>query len=693
VASQRRAFVASAIVAAACAGAAARPAAADEAFWRNLSAKYGDSRPVVGLVDECIDLVTYTGEVQFSDVTQQSGLSANKSASTFTGSRFTVDSEYQWTCAIFDGKSEAAASVSTVRIPFHSERTITGLDARVILRDGTPVSLPKGNVRDEARAPEFPDYADLRWRVVEFGPLPDTCILDLKYSIRGSEAFASNSFAFDHPYPVDRATYTITTPISVVGSFPWWTDSYMRHGDLESPATESVTGSTGEMQRYIWEVKNIPEMASDELAPPPSALARSVDLTVAFERDWDKLRGWYYEKVESVFEADQRATELALAVVRGIDADSLKARALYEHVRRNVRWVPIPVNESKLIPDAPSDVLERGYGDAKDMSACLAHLMQCAGLDASLALVSSRSFARFEQNFPTFQFFDHALVHSFLPDREVWLDPTDPVLGFGEVSEKLRGPGSDAGLTPLLAWDGAPNFWDPGANALTIEPYGASDSGYDLTDAKTTWDASGSFTFEGTIDLHGAHSLILRRAMLGKPADDQRREFESWLNRGGGDHNVTSLAARNLDSLGTDLSIRFAMSRSWTPGADEVRVPSRAFGLPVLDQTPAKTKRSGSLVFLYPEAIQHDITITPPDGYVLTSFPGDTKISSGFLDFQRDYDEMFDGLGVRSYLTLKDFDIDKAVFGRFLRGLDEVQRAGAEEIVFTKAQLVGQANN
>lgn len=690
----RARFLAAAVIAVATLLAAwSRPAVADDAFWRNLSAKYGDSRPVVGLLDQCIDLVTYTGEVQFSDVTQQSGLSANKSASTFTGSRFTVDSEYHWTCAVFDGKSEEAAAISTVRIPFHSDRSITGLDARIIMRDGTPASVPKAKIRDEARFPEFPDYADLRWRVVDFGPLPDTCIIDLKYSIRGSEAFASNTFAFDHPYPVDQVLYTITTPISVIGSFPWWTDSYMRHGDLESPETESVTGSTGEMQRYIWEAKNVPEMAADEFAPPAFALARSVDLTVAFERDWDKLRGWYYEKVEAVFANDQRATELALAIVRGIDADSLKARALYEHVRRNVRWVPIPVNESRLIPDPPSEVLERGYGDAKDASACLAHLMRCVGLDASLSLVSSRSLGRFEQNFPTFQFFDHAVVHSFLPDREVWLDVTDPALGFGEVSERLRGPGNDAGLTPLIVWDGSPNFWEPAVNALAIEPYGPSDCGYDLTDAVTTWDASGSLRFEATADFHGAHSLILRREMLGKSPDEQRTAFERWLNSGGGDNTVVGCTVRNLDSLGTDLSVRFAVSRPWTPGADEVRVPTRFFGLPALNQTPSGAKRSGSLVFLYPEAIQHDVTITPPEGYVVSSFPGDTKVSSGFLDFQRDYDEMFDGLGIRTYLTLKDFDIDKAVYGRFLRGLEEIQRAGAEEIVFTKAQLVGQAGN
>ncbi|MFN0150980.1 MAG: DUF3857 domain-containing protein [bacterium] len=638
-------------------------------------------------------MATYTGEVAFTDVTQQSGLSATKSSASFAGSRFTVDSEYQWTCAVFDGDSPEAAKVATVRIPFHSDRTISGLEARVILRNGTPLSVPKAKIRDVPREPEFPDYADLRWRVVEFGPLPDTCILDLKYSVRGSEAFAMNSFVFDHSYPIDRATYTVTAPLSVVGGFPWWTDSYMQHGDLERPETETVTGSTGEMQRYIWSLTNVPELSAEEFALPPTALARSVDLTVAFERDWDKLRGWYNGEVERVFASDQRAADLALAIVRGIDEDSLKARALYEHVRSHVRWVPIPVNESKLIPDAPSEVLERGYGDAKDAAACLAHLMRCAGLDASLALVSSRTLGRFEQNFPTFMFFDHALVHSFLPAREVWLDPTDQALGFGEVSEKLRGPGNDAGLTPLIVWDGAPNFWDPTVGALTIEPYGTSDCGYDLTDAKSTWDASGTMTFEATIDFRGAHSLLMRRALLGKSPQEQSAAFKSWLDRSGADFAVTSFSVRNLDSLGTDLSVRYAVSRPWTPGADEVRVPALAFGLPTLEQTPTTTKRSGALVFLYPEAISHDVTITPPDGYVVTSFPGDTKVSSGFLDFQRDYDDIFDGLGVRTYLTLKDFDIDKAVFGRFLRGLDEIRRTGAEEIVFTKAPLVGKADN
>lgn len=666
------------------------PADADDAFWRKLADKYGDSRPVIGLLDGCIDLATYTGEVQQTDVTQQSGLSATKTAGILTGSRFTLDSRYHWICAVFDGDSPAAREVATYRIPFHSERSVGGVEARVIQRDGTPVSVPDENIQDVPMAPDAPDYADLRWRVIDFGTLPDSCILDLKYTTRSSEAFAMKSFTFDKPYPLDRATYTLTTPVSVVGNFTWWTDSYKGHGEIPDSRIESVTGSQGEMQQYVWEEIDIPEMVPDELGQPMLSRVRSIDLTVAFEREWSKLLGWYYGKVEGVYAADARASELALEIVRGIDADSLKAMALFDHVRRTVRWVPIPVNLTTLVPAPPSEVLERGYGDARDMSACLALLMRSVGLDARMALVSSRTLGRFEPQFPSFMFFDHAVVHSLLPGREVWLDLTDPALGFGELSETLRGPGSDAGLTPLLVWDGGPSFWES-VSAPYIEPYEPTDSGYDLRDGKVTWDPSGRVTFEATREYRGAHSLIMRRALLGKSADEQRQVFAAALANEGIEDPVVSFEAANLDSLGHDLVVTYAVARAWEPGADEVRVPSRLFGLPALEQTPSPTKRSGSLVFRYFESFQQDVTVTPPEGFAVASYPGDVQVRSSFLDFDRDYSEAGDGLMIQTNASLKDFDIDVAVFGRFLRGVEEMRKAGDEEIVFRRAALVGQA--
>jgi hypothetical protein len=349
------------------------------------------------------------------------------------------------------------------------------------------------------------------------------------------------------------------------------------------------------------------------------------------------------------------------------------------------------VNLTTLVPSPPSEVLERGYGDARDISACLALLMRSVGLDARMALVSTRTLGRFEAQFPSFLFFDHAIVHSLLPAREVWLDPTDPVLGFGELNEALRGPGSDAGLTPLLVWDGGPNFWESSVSAPYIVPYDLTDSGYDLRDGEVAWDPSGRVTFAATREYRGAHSLVMRRALLGKSPEEQREVFAAVLAREGIDDPVVSFDATNLDALGQGLVVKYSIARAWEPGADEVRVPSRFFGIPALEQTPASTKRSSSLVFRFFESFQQDVTVPAPEGFAVASYPGDVEVRSSFLDFDRDYSESGEGLSILTNASLKDFDIDVAVFGRFLRGVEEMRKAGDEEIVFRRSALVGQA--
>lgn len=669
---------------------AAAPAGADDSFWRGLAAKYGPGRPAIGLLNECLDYVTYAGEVEIKDVTQQSGLEQTKTAAAFKGSQFLLDSRFHWMCAVID--AEQVPELATVRIPFHSERTISDLSARVILRDGTSMDVPKSKIVDEPMAPGFPAYADLRWRAIHFGPLPDSCVLDLKYALRGREAFASNRFLFDHPYPVDRVRYLVSAPTSVVTGFPWWTDSFRADEELGKPKIESVAGSTGELQRYEWSFGEVPEVPSEELSVPLAARARAVELTVAFERDWDKMLAWYRGEVERVYAADTRGAEMAAEMVRGISDDSLKARVIYDHVKRRVRWVSIPANLTRLVPDAPSEVLERGYGDAKDIAACLAFLLRSAGLQADMALVPTAASGRFEPRFPTFLHFDHALVHAFLPLRDVWLDATDPAVGFGSLSERVRGGRWDMPITPFLVWDGSPNFWDGTTSVIDIPSYGLSECGYELTAPEIVWDPAGKATCRLALNVRGAPAVALRRALLGKSREEQESVLAEWLERTGSTEGLGEFSVENVDSLEQDtLRVRCAVTRAWTPGADEIRLPSRFFGLLYPVQAPREAKRYGSVSFAFPEELSQNVRLVLPEGYEVAALPPDVEISSSFMRYERRFEETYGGRALVSSFRIEDSSVDAAQYGRLLKALEEIRRAGDEEIVLRRTPLLGRA--
>lgn len=667
----------------------ASTARADQGFWKNLGKKYGDSRPVVGLLNECLDYVSYTGELEFKDVTQQSGLEATKSATTFKGSRFALESRYHWVTAVFD--AEKAADMATFRIPFHSKRSIADLEARVIRQDGTPVAVPGDRIVDEPIAPGLPAYADLRWRVVNFGPLADSCILDVKYTVRTAEEFCVNRFVFDHPYPTDHERYAINVPKSVLAGFSWWTDSFHTYNDLGRPDNEVVAGSTGELQRYTWELSGVGEVPVEPLSVPLIARARSVDLTVAFERDWDQMLAWYRAEVDTVFAEDARGAEMAREIVRGIEGDSLKARAIFDHVRGHVRWVPIPFYRTTLTPDPPSEVLERGYADAKDMAACLAFLLRSAGLEAHMALVSTGPTSRFDQRFPSWVGFDHAVVFLLLPTRQIWLDATDPILGFGMVSEAVAGGHWETGATPFLVWEGLPNFWTPETAPITTPAYGGGDCGYELMEPEVIWDPSGTLGFRATLQLRGALSLTFRRSLMGKAPEEQRAAFADWLNRSGGKENVAEFEALNLENLDEDLRVRFALSRPWTPGEDEIRVPSRFFGLPYPQEVPAEPKRATSVAFSYPLLLDNTVSVSAPEGYAIAVLPRDITVESPFLRSERKYFDMSGNVRISSTLVIQEEGIARDRYGHFLAMLEAIRKSGDEEIVFRKTPLVGQA--
>jgi hypothetical protein len=307
-----------------------------------------------------------------------------------------------------------------------------------------------------------------------------------------------------------------------------------------------------------------------------------------------------------------------------------------------------------------------------------------------MALVSTAPSGRFDRQFPTWLSFDHALVYLLLPLRDVWLDPTDPTLGFGVLPEALAGGHWDSPALPFIVWNGGPNFWGR-EGVVQVPAYGLGDCGYKATEPEIAWDPSGTALFRTTLEFRGAPSLALRRSLLGKTPEEQKAVFAAWLARDGGEENVVEVSAPNLENLDEPLRVRYAVSRPWSPGADEIRIPSRFFGLPYPVEIPSEPKRYTSVAFTYPLDLSQSVSVAPPEGYAVAAFPTDVEVNSNFMDFGRQYVDMSGTLQITSSLRVDESTVDQNRYGHFLRQIDEIRKSGNEEIVFRKTPLVGRA--
>jgi transglutaminase-like putative cysteine protease len=117
----------------------------------------------------------------------------------------------------------------------------------------------------------------------------------------------------------------------------------------------------------------------------------------------------------------------------GLDA----ARAIYDWVSINIRYIAVYLNPNDgLVPHPAAEVLENGYGDCKDHVALMQALLAARGVVGQAALIQwGNRYADLPLGHP-FEF-NHVLV--YLPDYDLYLNPTDPYAPFGSLDRTLSG--------------------------------------------------------------------------------------------------------------------------------------------------------------------------------------------------------------------------------------------------------------
>jgi len=151
---------------------------------------------------------------------------------------------------------------------------------------------------------------------------------------------------------------------------------------------------------------------------------------------WEEIGARFHEAVAGRIEVTPEIDALAAKLAggkSGVDA----ARAIHRWVAANVRYVKVYLQQMDgWVPHAAGDVLRNGYGDCKDQVVLLASLLRARGIACEPVLVD---FERAYQPLPlcTPLQFNHCMA--YLPELDLWSNPTSPWLDLGTLDLALSG--------------------------------------------------------------------------------------------------------------------------------------------------------------------------------------------------------------------------------------------------------------
>ena len=120
--------------------------------------------------------------------------------------------------------------------------------------------------------------------------------------------------------------------------------------------------------------------------------------------------------------------KLADHITENLQSDRDKARAVYDWVRQNLRYVAVYVGTGGFEPNTVGDILRNRYGDCKDHMLLLITLLKATGIEAVPALLNTTP----EYALPELPI---GLTHTiaYLPSFQQFADPTASTIPFGAL--------------------------------------------------------------------------------------------------------------------------------------------------------------------------------------------------------------------------------------------------------------------
>jgi hypothetical protein len=220
--------------------------------------------------------------------------------------------------------------------------------------------------------------------------------------------------------------YTLTYP-----------EGMAMYTDVRGPIKVTESLSSGkrtinyQYQNLNWQKKESHQISYADFSPVITI--STYPTYAAFAKD-------YEDRIKGKAAVTPEVQKLANAITKGIPNSKPKeqARALYNWVARNIRYVAIYLGDGGIIPHDADSIIRNRYGDCKDHNTLLIALLTAKGIASSSALINQGA-AYALPKYPVIGPFNHVIT--YLPQWDLYVDSTAEMAPFGILpSEQLDKP-------------------------------------------------------------------------------------------------------------------------------------------------------------------------------------------------------------------------------------------------------------
>ncbi len=365
----------------------------------------------------------------------------------------------------------------------------------------------------------------------------------------------------------------------------------------------------GEFTVFKWSRENILPIIPESNMPPDVKITPAVALTTV--ESWELISTEFHAALKEAIDCQAAIDELSKDLTKGKKTPEAKAKAIYEWVVGEVRYIEVPARHFGWRPRKISASLEKKYANDLDKAVLFYSLCQSAGLDADFGFASVHG-TSFSREVPSLGFAPVPVVRLNLSGKAIWAE--------------LSSEGRPMGVMPTeVMGEPAVVFPRPGEVEFSrIELPRTTDEGEEESLVGEI-SPDGDLTAEIKIRYNGSRQEAIRE--FNHSTDEEiRREMEQRVAQVHSNAVMTDWSVSGIDDLDEPVEVRIKfVVPSYAITAGEKFL---AFGVPNLKYSAwgtGKPQRDWPVWFDTPFRGTHDVQIKLPKGYEIYYIPSDTS--------------------------------------------------------------------
>ena len=529
-----------------------------------------------------------------------------------------------------------------IAIPYQPTSQNIGVNvARTITAEGR-VLQPPDEAYNDVTPPgllSYNLYSDAKWKVISMvGLAPGVCIeykVTLEDKVAGGETWVTGGYNFQATEATLETTYALQMPKTRHLQWQIANDS-SRANPLKPRVSYTADGTV----IYIWEYGETPALVLEEGMPHLNDVAPR--LRYSSITDWDDVYRWYKELAKDRYTPDADIERKVEGLIKGLETDEAKIRAIYHFVASKIRYVGIELGQSAYQPSYAAEVFQMQYGDCKDKTTLLISMLDLAGIQAFPCLMSIAPHARVDTALPSLGQFNHLITA--VPtgmDAYIWLDATASTCSYGDL------PYSAQGRTGFLITE---------TQGVFVEtPVFPSESNRFVSTTELTLNGEGAV--QGTLRLqaNGQYGLNTRWTYQQVPPSGVKTTLATELSQQFPGIQIEWWNMSDLSDLNepVEINLGFHVKDYAKPWGSRLLLPLPIDEFAAYAETFATEQRTYSLDFGYPMRIEKIIRIQIPEGWTAV-LPEDLHHTIEIAELNRQYRQVENVITYRLVFTLKD---------------------------------------